>query len=89
MTKFFDEAAVSGSSAPMLWQGGTGTFWVWGAFDGASVMLEASPDGENWFTVGESVQFSERGIAAFALGPCRLRATIADAGVGTSISAAV
>ncbi|MBO6678268.1 hypothetical protein [Parvibaculum sp.] len=89
MAKLFDEAAANGSSEPMPWQGGTGTFWVWGAFDGASVMLEASPDGENWFTVGESVQFSERGIAAFALGPCRLRATIANAGADTSISAVV
>jgi len=89
MAKFFDDAAESGSSAAIDWQGGTGTFWAWGEFDGATVMLEASPDGEIWFTVGEPVCFGERGLAAFALGPCRLRATIADAGEGTSISAVV
>lgn len=89
MAKFFDEAAENGSSSPTLWQGGTGTFWAWGEFDGATVMLEASPDGENWFSVGEPVCFTERGLAAFALGPCRLRATISDAGEATNISAVV
>lgn len=73
----------------MVWHGGTGTFWAWGEFDGATVALEASPDGENWFTVGQSVSFDERGIAAFALGPCRLRATITDAGEGTLVNAVV
>lgn len=89
MSRFFDEAAESGSSAPAEWQGGTGTFWAWGDFGGASVALEASPDGETWFAVGEAVHFTEKGVAAFALGPCRLRATIAGAGEGTSISARI
>jgi hypothetical protein len=69
------------------WSGGTGTFWAWGAFDGASVTLEASPDGENWFAVGTSLQFGEKGVGAFALGPCKLRATLSGAGVATSVSA--
>lgn len=89
MTKFFDEAAVNSSSNAVLWQGGTGTFWAWGEFDGAMIALEASPDGENWFTVGQSVCFGERGVAAFALGPCRLRATITDAGEDTLITAMI
>lgn len=89
MSRFFDEAAESGSSVPAEWQGGTGTFWAWGDFGGASVALEASPDGETWFAVGEAVNFTEKGVAAFALGPCRLRATIAEAGEGTSISARI
>lgn len=89
MTKFFNEAATSGSSTAIEWQGGTGTFWAWGEFDGATVALEASPDGEIWFSLGEPVSFSDKGVAAFALGPCRLRARIADAGEGTSISARV
>lgn len=89
MAKFFDDAAASGSSAAIDWQGGTGTFWTWGDFNGATVTLEASPDGEIWFSLGEPVSFSGKGVAAFALGPCRLRATIAEAGEGTSISARV
>ena len=89
MARFFNEATASGSSAAIDWQGGTGTFWAWGEFDGAKVALEASPDGEIWFSLGEPVSFNDKGVAAFALGPCRLRATIAEAGEGTSISARV
>ncbi|PKP77545.1 MAG: hypothetical protein CVT81_09035 [Alphaproteobacteria bacterium HGW-Alphaproteobacteria-3] len=87
MTAFFQAAAADESSAPVDWSGGTGTFWAWGAFDGASVTLEASPDGENWFAVGTSLQFGEKGVGAFALGPCKLRATLSGAGVATSVSA--
>lgn len=87
MTAFFQAAVADESSAPVEWSGGTGTFWTWGEFDGASVTLEASPDGENWFTVGTSLQFAEKGVGAFALGPCKLRATIAAAGAATSVSA--
>ncbi|MFN6941617.1 MAG: hypothetical protein ACK4OG_06425, partial [Parvibaculum sp.] len=58
-------------------------------FGGARVALEASPDGDTWFAVGDAVSFAEKGVAAFALGPCRLRATIAEAGEGTSISARI
>lgn len=87
MTAFFQAAAADESSAPVAWPGGTGTFWTWGEFDGASVALEASPDGENWFAVGTSLQFGEKGVGAFALGPCKLRATLSGAGVATSVSA--
>ena len=87
MTALFQAAAADESSAPVEWSGGTGTFWTWGEFDGASVALEASPDGENWFTVGASLVFGEKGVGAFALGPCSLRATIAGAGAATSVSA--
>lgn len=87
MTAFLQAAGADGSSAPVAWPGGTGTFWAWGEFDGGSVALEASPDGENWFTVGASLVFDEKGVGAFALGPCKLRATIAGAGAATSVSA--
>ena len=87
MTAFFQAVGADGSSAPVAWPGGTGTFWTWGEFDGASVALEASPDGENWFTVGASLVFGEKGVGAFALGPCKLRATLAGAGAATSVSA--
>ncbi|MEQ8266518.1 MAG: hypothetical protein RH982_04925 [Parvibaculum sp.] len=89
MTKLLDEATTSDSYAPVDWPGGTGTFWVWGEFHGATVTLEASPDGENWFAVGPSIQFSEKNVAAFALGPCQLRATVAGAAEDTRVSALV
>lgn len=87
MTTFFEAAATDAQSAAINWAGGTGTFWIWGEFDGASVMLEASPDGENWFAVGTSLCFAERGVGAFALGPCKLRASLSGAGAATSITA--
>ena len=87
MTTFFEAMTADGPSEPLDWAGGTGTFWVWGEFGGASVALEASPDGENWFTVGASLRLSEKGVGAFALGPCKLRAAVSDAGAETNLSA--
>ncbi len=87
MTRFFEAATADGSSAATDWPGGTGTFWVWGEFAGATVTLEASPDGDNWFAVGASLSFSEKGVGAFALGPCKLRAALSGAGDATSVSA--
>ncbi|NIJ41878.1 hypothetical protein FHS78_002168 [Parvibaculum indicum] len=89
MTKLLAGAAADMSSTPIDWQGGSGAFWVWGDFDGASVSLEASPDGENWFALGEQVVMHEKGVGGFALGPCRLRATLANASASTSVSAVV
>lgn len=87
MTTFFEAAIADGSSAPVDWMGGTGTFWAWGDFAGACVALEASPDGDNWFAVGASLCFAEKGVGAFALGPCKLRAAISGASAGTVVSA--
>ncbi len=89
MAKLFDETNENGSSEVLLWQGGTGTFWTWGGFAGAMVSLEASPDGENWFTVGTAACFAEKAVGGFAIGPCRLRATITGATETTRISALV
>jgi len=89
MAKLLAEATESMNSAPIEWQGGTGAFWVWGNFDGATVSLEASPDGENWFALGADVTLQEKGVGGFALGPCRLRATLANASASTSVTAIV
>ena len=89
MTKLLNEATADTNSAPVYWQGGTGAFWVWGDFDGATVSLEASPDGENWFALGTEVTLQEKGVGGFALGPCRLRATLANASETTSVTAFV
>lgn len=89
MAKFLDGAKTDGSSAAVEWPGGTGTFWAWGEFDGVTVVLEASPDGETWFTVSAEIQFTEKSVGAFALGPCKLRATMTGAGEATNIFALV
>lgn len=89
MAKLLAEATADMNSAPIDWQGGTGAFWVWGDFDGATVSLEASPDGENWFALGTQVMLKEKGVGGFALGPCRLRATLANASASTSVTAVV
>ncbi|MBI1260740.1 MAG: hypothetical protein GC184_03355 [Rhizobiales bacterium] len=89
MAKLLSDRSTNSSSDSLDWSGGTGTFWVWGTFDGATIKLEASPDGSIWFDVGAAVTLTDKGVAAFALGPCKLRATLVNAGASTSISAAL
>lgn len=89
MAQLLSNATTNGSSPSLDWTGGTGTFWAWGTFDGASVKLEASPDGTNWFDVGASVTMNTKGVAAFALGACKLRATLSAAAPTTSINVAL
>lgn len=87
MAMILNERTANGSSQVIEWTGGTGTFWAWGTFDGASVALEASPDGTSWISVGSAVRFTQDGVGAFALSPCKLRATVSGAGAATNISA--
>jgi len=87
MSHFFVDQQTDDQSAATDWSGGAGTFWVWGTFDGASISLEASPDGSNWFVLGDAVSFTEKGVGAFQLGPCRLRATLTGAGAATNVTA--
>lgn len=89
MTKLLADATADMNSTPIDWQGGTGAFWVWGNFDGATVSLEASPDGDNWFALGTEVTMLEKSVGGFALGPCRLRATLANASASTSVTAMI
>lgn len=89
MATILNAATANGSSTPVEWTGGTGTFWGWGTFGGALVALEASPDGVHWFPVGSAVSFAADGIGGFALGPCKLRATVSGATGTTSVSARI
>lgn len=87
MATILNAATANGSSAAVEWTGGTGTFWAWGSFGGATVALEASPDGATWFAIGQAVTFTQQGVGGFALGPCKLRATLSGAGATTNVSA--
>ncbi|MDO8423948.1 MAG: hypothetical protein Q7S99_17495 [Parvibaculum sp.] len=87
MANILSGRTSDGSSPVIDWTGGTGTFWVWGTFGGASVSLEASPDGATWIPVGTAVSFAQNGVGAFALSPCKLRATVAGASGATNVNA--
>jgi len=87
MAMILNGVTADGSTAPVDWTGGTGTFWAWGEFGGASVTLEASPDGSHWFEVGQAVNFTQKGVGGFSLGPCRLRVTVSGATGVTAVSA--
>ena len=88
MATILNGVTENGSSALIDWTGGTGTFWAWGVFGGATVALEASPDGAHWICLGPSVSFTQDGIGAFSLAPCKLRATVSGATDETIIYAA-
>lgn len=87
MAAILSGATANGNSTVVEWTGGTGTFWVWGSFGGATVSLEASPDGTHWFPIGHAVSFSQNGFGSFALGPCKLRASLSAATGTTNVSA--
>lgn len=87
MAMIFSGKTANGSSSLIEWTGGTGTFWAWGTFGGATVALEASPDGITWIPVGSAVSFDENGVGAFSLSPCKLRATVSGATETTSVNA--
>jgi hypothetical protein len=87
MATILHGVTANGSSPMVEWTGGTGTFWAWGAFGGATVSLEASPDGSSWIAVGASVSFTQDGVGAFSLAPCKLRATVSGATAATNVYA--
>lgn len=88
MAMIFSGKTDNGHSSLIEWTGGTGTFWAWGTFGGATVLLEASPDGTTWIPVGNAVSFVDDGIGGFALTPCKLRATLFGATETTNVNAA-
>ncbi|MCE9649802.1 MAG: hypothetical protein K8R18_09290 [Parvibaculum sp.] len=87
MATILNGVTANGSSPLVDWTGGTGTFWAWGTFGGATVALEASPDGSSWIAVGASVSFTQDGVGAFSLAPCKLRATVSGATATTNVCA--
>ncbi|HEY4342835.1 MAG TPA: hypothetical protein VGN05_00700 [Parvibaculum sp.] len=87
MATILNGVTANGSSRLIDWTGGTGTFWAWGTFGGATVALEASPDGTTWISVGPAVSFTQDGVGGFSLAPCKLRATVAGASGATNVSA--
>lgn len=80
MALFFSGRTSNGTSPPVKWHGGEGTFYVHGLFDGGTVTLQASFDGGTaWVGVGPDVTFTVAGAGKFRLGACHLRATLTGA----------
>lgn len=82
----FSGQTSNGQSATVSWTGGSGFFRVWGTFGGASVRLQASFDGSEWFDI---VAHAAKGISHFTLPSCALRADLSGASGTTALSAAV
>jgi hypothetical protein len=76
-----------GSSSPVVWPGGVGTLVSYGAFDSATVTVEANIGGV-WASMGSDAEFTAEGMVNFELPPCKIRATVSSAGAGTNLSVA-
>ena len=58
------------------------TVFVWGDFDGASVSLQGSPDGAEWF---ELAGFTAKEVLGIGLNVRYLRAQVSEAGASTNL----
>lgn len=61
------------------------TIYVWGVFDGASVQLQFSADGEEWFTPPNAT-WTSKTIANLSISAYFIRAVVNDAGVDTNLN---
>lgn len=82
----FSGQTANGQSATVSWTGGSGFYRAWGTFGGATLKLQASFDGVEWFDV---VTHIAKGITHFTLPACQLRSDLSAVTGTTSISAAV
>lgn len=57
--------------------------YCWGNFDGATVSLEASPDGTEWFSV---LSFTQKGIKGMGIKARFLRGSVSSAGAATNVN---
>lgn len=94
MATIFSARTTNGNSDPVSFSdlGATinrpATVYVWGTFDSATVDIQVSPDGSEWFpTTGG--QFTEKGAKTIELTAHQFRLVVASAGGSTSINAAV
>lgn len=59
------------------------TVYCWGTFGGATVTLQGSPDGSEWFDL---ISFSAKQVVGIGLSARYLRASISGAGGSTSVN---
>lgn len=81
------DATADGNGAAADWIGGSGLWVVWGTWNGASVKLQYSPDGEvTWIDVDGAVLTADGGLPMTLLPSDPLRCVISSAGASTSLS---
>jgi hypothetical protein len=91
--KLLTAAAATGSAVD--WNGGPGSLFITGTWNGATATLQASLDGSTWVDVPTdsppttALAMTANGLANFVLGRCKLRISISGAGGSTSLNALV
>jgi hypothetical protein len=64
------------------------TYYIGGTFNGATVTLEASPDGVYWQAIPDAA-FTDLTIDNLDIAAAAMRATVSNAGASTSITVLV
>lgn len=84
------------TGAAVKWNGGQGSLFIHGTWDGATATLQASPNaGTTWIDVptdadnSTNASLTANGIINFQLGQCDIRISIGGAGATTSLTADV
>lgn len=85
MVTLFAARTTDGNSSSKPWNGGYGTFFVFGTFNGCTVKLQWSPDGTNWADVADA-SFTAAGQINFEVAGGYVRANVSSAGGSTSIT---
>ncbi|WFU69449.1 hypothetical protein [Bradyrhizobium sp. CB2312] len=72
---------ANGTTPPIFWAGGRGSFAAWGTFGGGTAKLQQSPNnGVVWIDVDRSgdnyVTFTASGEGNFELPPCLIRVSL-------------
>lgn len=92
MKLLFDSQTENGSSSslsfiPSVYNFGKGAVIAFGTWDTATMTLEFSPDGTNWYAVGSDTTFTADGWSNFEMnGSVDLRATLSSVGENTDLS---
>lgn len=97
MAKLLDEVTADGNGAAVDWRKfdkpKPDTVYCWGTFGGATVTLQASPDGTNWLDVTDDyddpITFTAAGIVAVQMSAHAFRGVVSGAGGSTSVSMAI
>ena len=58
--RLFDGETTNATTAAFPGSGGTRTVYCWGTFGGATVKVQLSPDGQEWFDIDE-LTFTAKG----------------------------
>ena len=67
------------------------TIYAWGTFDGASVALQVSPDGVEWFDItgGDTGTFTAKEARVIEVSAYAIRGVVTSAGASTSLNLTV